>query len=142
MKKREIIRAGKALSIWKQFMADNQCANKDVIPLDRYVRRYCERYEGILCYKSSTNTWLIYKDLWEQYIMWGFPDMEIRQPVMTLSAGLRYLHQNGIPTSYKLREFKKDLESKFPQWINRRATKARITRGHLNKFLGVWNGNR
>ena len=142
MKKRDVIQAGEALDIWKELLSENKCFNDDVAPRDRYVRRYCERYEGLLCYKSSTARWVIYRKKWIEYLTTGFPDFEIRQPVMSLAVGLRYLHANGIASSYKLREFKKDLKEHFPQWIMINMGKESITRGHLNKFIGIWNGNR
>lgn len=146
MIKREILRAGEALSIWEQMCADNTAVTKDMIPCDRYVRRYCTRYEGILCYKTTAGRWRIYKEVWARFLTEGFPDLEAMQPVMSLPTALRYLHNNGFPPSYKLRQFTKDLQSDFPEWIIGKGVggieRTRITRGHLNKLIGIWYGNR
>ena len=146
MLKREVIKAGEALSLWESLLKEGKVYNNECVPLDRYVRRYCERYEGILAYKISNSKWNIYKEVWIRFLTEGFPDLEIRQPVMSLPAGLRYLHNNGLPQSYKLRQFKNDLLKKFPQWIIAKGTdgieRERITRGHLDKIIGYWNGNR
>lgn len=145
MKKREVLKNKDAISLFESLVADDSVDVCLDFLDERYLRRICERYEGILAYKTTTHRWRIYKDTWIDFLTNGLPDIELRQPIMTLPAGLRYLHLNGVPKSYKLREFRKDLKEKHPNWIiksNTEINKDRISRSHLNKYIGFWNGNR
>ena len=144
MLKRGVLKAGEALSLWRTLLDEGKVLNDEVSPVDRYVRRYCERYEGILCYKNTGERWILYKDVWIRFLTTGFPDLEIMQPVMNIPAGLRYLRVNGFSHNYKTREFRKDLHEHFPQWVikSKGVERDRISRSHLNKFMAVWNGNR
>lgn len=137
--RKKVVTVKEALNLWIEF---NKEKGKEP-PVPRYLYRYCERYEGLLCYRNSENKWRIYPDVLLHYLEHGFPDLAIRQPVMELAVALRYLHKNGIPPTYKLRELKKDL-APLGMIIKNKDPKIRdrVTRSNLNKFIGIWNGNR
>ena len=139
MKKKDYISPNQALAIWKKFSEEG----KTELPVNqRYVYRYIERYEGLLAFKTSSNHWNIDRSLWEECLVIGFPDLETRYPIMTVTAGLRYLHNNGIPQNYKLRQLRKDLAEE--KWIIKATEKGfydRVTRTHLNYLIRNWNGN-
>lgn len=135
-KPRETISPIEAFTLWEEhYLRTGKPA-----PVIRYLYRQLVRYEGLVAYRDSENKWRIYKDTLLYYLEFGWPDLEIMQPVMTLAAGLRYLHKFGVSPNYKLRELKKDLPAK---WIKKGTgtQQPRISRSHLNKFLKDWNGN-
>ncbi len=126
-----------ALELW----ADYRESQGEAYPDRRKVYRLCERFEGRLCYRAAKNKWVIYQDVWLNYIKFGFPDMEIRMPVMELAAGLRYVKRYGLPDNYMLRELRRDLnerdvviKSKDPK------IRDRVTRTNLNRFIAEWTG--
>lgn len=139
-KTKDVVTPKSALAIWESLFEKEETK---FTPNLRYVYRYLYRYEGILGYKTSNGVWWVYEDLWRYYLHHGFPDIATMQPVMCIPDALRYLHTIGIPSTYKLREFRQDA-TELGYVFTQKITKNRklITRSNCHKFLAVWNGNR
>lgn len=139
MKKREHLRAKEALALWEDMFEKGET---EAVPSERMMFRLLSKYENYICTKNTMNQWNVYKDRWVQALQEGFLNYETRLPVMKLSAGLRYLHKNGIPQNYKLSQLRSFLKDKG--WIISTGFKMpdRVTRSHLNKLIGEWNGVR
>lgn len=130
-----------ALALWEQFNKEKSIESK-VYP--EYITRYCRRYEGLVGYKTSELSWRVYPDIFLQYLEDGFPDVLTRQPIMEAGAGLRYLHKNGIPSTYKFREMKKDFAERNMLIKPKKGARIQVMsvrRSDLNKFLKEWHGD-
>lgn len=138
---KRVISVKEAVKLWEKFHNGQQTL---LTPDDKYLYKMLPRHEGVLCYRAQGGSWRIYEDVFTEYITHGFPDPELKLPILTLPAALRYLYKNGVTRQYKLRELRADLEER--RMIKRFPGKVkpylRVTRSHLNKFLGEWNGNR
>ena len=116
-----------------------------MVPQDDNLRKWAKRYEGLMAFQNSdwNNKWYFDRDVFVEYITKGFPDVEALQPVMRLRAGIRYLQQFGADPSFKLKELRKILEAR--KWIIKSPNGPygdRVSRTHLNRILGMWNGSR
>ena len=102
-----------------------------------WLRKY-DNYMGV----KTQRSWIIYKDKWIEGLTKGFINFETHLPVMSVKAALRYLHTNGIPQNYKLRQLRKDLTERGYLLQKKGNFPDRVTRSHLNKMIGEWNGVR
>ena len=129
---KKVLTTREAFTVWTEY---NETIGKPA-PAKQYVFRYAERYEGLVSYRTAEQSWRIYEDLWLYYLKNGFPDLEIRKPIMELASALRYCHKFGLSSKYTLRELRRALnarkvviKSKDPK------VRDRVTRTQLNKFL-------
>ncbi len=128
------------MSLWTPLWENKEIAYTQE-PIIQNLVKLAVKYEGLLSFKVSKGKWLYNKDLFIHYLKCGFPDVETLPPVMTLEAGLRYLHLSGMPRSFKLSRLKEILADR--KWLiktGKHILQARVTRGHLNKLLEEWNG--
>ncbi len=134
---KEVLTPMEAHSLW----ADHRESLGEAPPDRRKVYRWCEAFEGRLCYRTAKSKWAIYKDVWLQYIVTGFPDLEIRLPVMEIATGLRYVHKFGLPGNYRLRELRRDLNERDMVIKNPDPkVRDRVSRTSLNRFIAEWTG--
>ncbi len=140
LKCKNILTPMEALAVWTDLALEKDLP---VTPHRRYVYRYANRYEGRLAYRTSEEKWRIYEDVWLHYLNNGFPDLEIRLPQLEMAAALRYVKKFGLPSSYKLRELRRDLaEREMTIKGEGSGARDRVTRTSLNKFIAEWHGNR
>jgi hypothetical protein len=143
MTKRDRITTLEAMSLWEQLHKEGKTALSQKPDMDN-LRKLALKYEGLMSFRNvdQVRKWYHDKDIFLEYMTKGFPDVATLSPVMKVEVALRYLRQNGVGPSYKLRDLRKDLEAN--KWIIRGTNGARgdrVTRSHLNKILGWWNGN-